>query len=496
MRSIHAFLASLLKFLYLEPLREAFIPMEGMPRGTRLLAWTGYAAIAGLLGITILSALPGISLGAVTFPMTMNDNQVTAYVPLLVVLAVLVGFLLGWAYLLSGATNSQPLIFLPFMLLFCVQLACLVPFNSQSSGWLLAWLCVILPLLFLTALLYLLTHKKAFWREYPLLEFGLWLFLLGLCGLFLFLGRQSLFEMSASLHGIFSLLFLLLLPLWLLLGLSVVDLGLEVASRLVLALRRWLPLNALQALALFVLIARPAMLLLWILWDSIFQRGEPEPSLLANGIFVDAVLSIPLLIVLLITVLSRRWDGYRAAKLLVLSLTVLVFSVGLTFSMGGIDLSNPLEITMQSVSVLPAVLVFVAMLVYNVLGLGTRFAHRDSRSLPRQGRVLLVFGLALLVTSLFVFMTNLRDEAGHSILKWEADFSNFFALGLMLLGLPYLIWIAWKRGERLVGGRAEFEAVAPRFAALLAVSNRRLTVLAVLCAFGFLVFVYLLLVLI
>lgn len=490
MRKLRAFLASVLRFLYLTPLREAFIGLREASPGVRVLGWLGYLGVASLLATMIISAIPGVNLPSIIFVTSAGPKGEASltHIPRLAILAGLMGLCLGWTYLLTGAVRGKPLIFLPLALLFCAQQACLltIALNAGSRWAVLA--CVLLPILLMLVMLYLLTYRQAFWHKYLLPEFGVSLLLVSIAALFLWPGEEDLFEITSGLNAVFSLLFVLLVPIWLLFGLSVVDMGLDIASRVVLALRRRLSAPMFHALTFILLLSRPTALLIWYVSSLFIPPAEGNAGLLASGVFLDAVLAVPLLAALIMVIVARRWDGYRAAKFLAISLAFLVFSVGLALAMGGIDLSNPLELTVQGIGVLPSVLVFVVMLVYDIFDLGAKFVRRESRWISREGRILLMFGLALLATGLMIFMVNLRDEEGNLLIHWDTDFGNFFALGLLVLGFPYLLWTIWKRGDRLVGARAEFESVAPSGVAFSAAMARRPAFLIVAIALATLLF--------
>ena len=487
MRSLRAFLASTFRFLYIAPLRDAVVALKGLPLGMRLMGWAGYGGVLALLVVMVVSVIPGVQLRQSVFLTTLSENvEIPANIPILVIVAGLIGLVFGWAYIITGATNSNPFIFLPFAGVFFLQLACLMPLDVNAPLWWLAWLCVIPPLVCAVSVVHLFTHKKAFWRDYPLLEFGIWLVLLALAILFFWLGRGSLAQLTWRAEFVFGALFLLLAPLWLLLSLSVIDLAVDIAARVVGALRRLFPDNVMQALTLLILLSRlailPSLLIFDLLYQPRIQNLTMKDTPLAAGLAIDATLSILPLLVFLVLLLLRRWDGYRAAKLMALSLVMSIFSIGLTYGMIGMDISNPMEITFQSINFLPSVLVFAVMLVYNVFGVGAKFARVDGRLFSRHGRILLVFGLALIVTSLVIFLTNIHDSSGNSLNIWKDVFQGFLTVGLTLLGLPYLAWIAWRHGERLVGNRSEFESITPHFAALGATSRRAWAMVAVLIA--------------
>lgn len=494
MRAIRSIFHPLLVALYVTPVREVFISLKGLPPGMRILGILGYTCLAAALIVMVVSAIPGVDLGAVTFPGFGEAGEITVAIPRLIIITGLLGLLLSWVYILTGATKGKPLVFLPLVGLFSLMLVCLMPLGAQAGSLWLIWFCTIPPVIIAASAMHLFTYKKAFWRDFPLLEFLFWLVVLALAGVLFWLGRSGISELTSTLDSIFLLLFLLLLPVWLLLGISAVDLAVKVARWVITRLRRLFSQNIIQALAVFVLTARPAMLPLLFLADQLYEPGvlnfTLQESPLGAAIFFDALLSIPLLIALLITFLARRWDGYRAAKLLAFSLATPVFLLGFMLGVsGGPDILNPFEFTVKNVGLLPSVAVFVILLIHSVLGLGEKFSRVDGKVLPRHGRILLVFGLALLVVSLAVFVFNLSEAGtGYMLGDWEGQFTRVFLLGLIVLGLPYLLWITWRRSQRLAGSREDYEAIMPRFTALSFTSNRKWILMAVLTAMMTIIF--------
>ncbi len=189
--------------------------------------------------------------------------------------------------------------------------------------------------------------------------------------------------------------------------------------------------------------------------------------ILPAAFFVDGLLSVPLFLGALILTLTKRWNGFRAAQLLTLCLAAPIFSFGLALATSGRgDISNPLELVLGGMEALPSVIIFVVMLTYNVLGLGTRFAKGNGRILPQAGRILLVLGLGFLVTSLATYRVNMIDITTlQPANRFIELFEGLVFMSVLLLGLPYLVWIIWKRPERLAGKQDEFDAIPAKFQA-------------------------------
>lgn len=102
-------------------------------------------------------------------------------------------------------------------------------------------------------------------------------------------------------------------------------------------------------------------------------------------------------------------------------------------------------------NVLPAALLFVGLAAYDVLNFGADFANTDGRIMPRGGRVLMYFGTVLLVSSFILFTLNARVvNTGQPDDSLELFIDMPFVVGILFLGLPYLVWIVLRRRGRLV----------------------------------------------
>jgi hypothetical protein len=336
------------------------------------------------------------------------------------------------------------------------------------------------------------THKKPFWKKYPLLEFLFWSAVVLLAGLLAWLGSDKAAGLGSSVGSIFSPFFLLLYPIWLLSGLSIVDLSVDLAGWVVRQIHRLVPDPTLQGLTAFLLVARLAGAPLMITLNPGIIQLSQQPDLalqdilLPAAMLIDTAFSWPLIIAGLALAFTKRWNGYNCAKLLTLCLVSPVFSLGMILALGGRgDISNPIEMTINSLGVFPSVAVFVVMLTYSMLGLGAKFARTDGKLIPRQGRILLVLGLAILVASLATYRVNLLETA--SLRPWNdfiEIFGNIFVVSVIFLGVPYLAWITWKRPQRLAGERVEYEAILPRTPFLNRLSPRLWLALGLLAALG------------
>lgn len=162
--------------LYVVPLKDAFIDFTDLSLSHKILAVGGYFSIALMLVLTLLFELFSGKLGLVTYTLSTGEAWVTKQIPTLVMITSSLGVLLGWAFLLTGATDCHPLVFVPVLGFFGFQLFALsAGALSEEGAWLEPLFCLTAPVLLLGTLgLYLLTHRKSYWRNLALVEFAVW----------------------------------------------------------------------------------------------------------------------------------------------------------------------------------------------------------------------------------------------------------------------------------------------------------------------------------
>ncbi|MDP2995350.1 MAG: hypothetical protein Q8N46_09560, partial [Anaerolineales bacterium] len=141
-----------------------FIDLRGLPVSLKILTIAGYLAVFGLLFFTLLVELAGDRLQTVEYTLAGQNDKV----PLVVMAIAGLAFILGWAYLLSGAAAARARIFLPILVLYALQLFLVTGGNL---------LLIFLELLFFftVLLIYGLTFRMNFWRDLPGLHFFGWL---------------------------------------------------------------------------------------------------------------------------------------------------------------------------------------------------------------------------------------------------------------------------------------------------------------------------------
>lgn len=458
---------------YIDPLRKTLIDLEGLSWPMRLLTYFGYAAVLVLLVATLVLEGGGEGQPQASFSTTRGVREVA----LPVMVASSVGLALGWAYILSSATGSRLVFFFPVMAVFGVDMLSIAPQEGSGMGF---WLLFAIPLFLATLIGYPLSRKKPFWTEKPGRKFVLWLVVMGI--LIALLWTSDADSVAGSLNGSSSLAILISVPYWAISGLAIVDAVVGAARNIVTFLRRLFPDVVLRALATFLVLAHPVLSLVFIA----LQVGGVN---MGTGILIDGALSIPLLIAMLITALRRRWNVKNAMTFLALAIILPVFALGVAFSWGGTDISDLVGVTMEQTGLLPPLVVFVVVTAYTVLSAGSTLANRDGVVIPRTPRVMLTFGVALLVISFTIFFVNTHiPSTGRLDESMQDLLNNIFSLSVVFLGTPYLAWALWRRRDRLTGDESKLAGVQPVLAGLQRIDERRWLV-AGLAAAGFFILV-------
>jgi hypothetical protein len=458
------------------PLREALIDFEGLSLSLRILAVLGYVSVFVLLLLTLLLDLFRDRLTLVRYYPSVEEIAREIPFPVLIISSLC--FALGWAYILTGATDCRRRVFLPVAGLLALQLFLFLP---QGNAMFL-WFCAAPPLVLVLVGSYFFTRAKQFWRDYPLVEFFLWgCVLLFFVALF-WLSGQSISDAAKNIGGIVDFISVLNVPLWVFFGLGIVDIAISVGRTVATTLRRFFPGEILRALAVFFVLVRPAIAIL------VLALNQLETAL-GGILFLDSVVStLPLLALIVGLALFRRWSTRSASIVTSLSFASLAFILCIFPALNAQEIFDPMGSPLENLGIFPPLLTFVALMAHNVLSFGSTFADTESKIIPRSGRVLLVFGFVLLAISLTIFSVNVRDATGQLDETFQQATNAFFSLGLVFLGLPYLAWILWRRRDRLAGSEADFADAKPVFAGLARVSGRVWLVLGIgmavfLCCF-------------
>ena len=388
-----------------------------------------------MLGSTLFLELFGTRLASVTVEPKVLATAVR--IPILAMVLSSLSFALGWAFVLTGATDCLRRVFLPVIALFCFQW---VLFVGGKGGFATAVLGFGgLLILATVTVVYFFSRRLRYWSNYSLVEFGAWLLLMLLVVAQLFLGKTR--EITAlGLDDALSFPQYLSIPFWILLGVEAVDGAVALVRYIVLRLRRWLAAGRFKALIFLVLLARPILSFALILNDGGWWG-------------VDLLVSLVLLVAALVLAVSGRLTVGTASMLLTLSLILPVLTLGFSQPFRGEGLTTViLSVAGVSTNILPAALLFVGLAAYDVLNFGVRYVNTEGRIMPRSGRVLLYFGAVLLVTGFTMFYLNTRVvSTGQPPQDLTLLIDAPFVFGLLFLGLPYLAWMVWRRPDHLVG---------------------------------------------
>lgn len=405
--------------------RARVIDLSALPLEVRRLAVAGYASVALLLGVVLLFEW----LGPATPVVMIRDAFQEVRVSLPAAGVASGAFALGWAFLLTGAFRCSLWVVLPVLGLFLVEW---VAFLAGAPP------AILLPLGAAGLLIARIARRNRDRDGRTLPQFLGWLVFLGGCTLLAWRAGTPA-ETVNMLDSGMTVLFVLLYPFMTLLGLELVDAGINLAGGAVGWLRRRLSDRALRVIPL---------LLVFVLWTgALLLAGFWGWSVPASVLAITAGGTALLLIPALFLRLARRWTARAAALVLGLSIALLPLAYGLDMSLQRAD-------ALQAAAG-PPVFLFAVMLAYNTLNFGRRFAERDSPALPRPGRVLVYFGSILLLLSYGLLRLNTRDVDTGQIDRALHEIVNalFFA-GVLFLGPLYLGWVAWKRRERLIGNRS------------------------------------------
>jgi hypothetical protein len=329
---------------------------------------------------------------------------------------------------------------LPIIVLFAVQWVLYVGRGRAATAFLGLGGLILLAAVTVT---YFFSRRLRQWREFPLVEFGGWLLLMLLVVAELFLTdtRQAA---ALDLEDALSFPQYLSIPFWLLLGVEAVDGAATLVRNLILRLRRWLAEGRFRMVVLLVLLAHPLISFALILNDG-------------GWWFIDFVVALLLPLVALGLAISGRLTVGTTSMLLALSLILPVLTLGWSQPFRKEDLTTvALLVAGVSANILPAALLFVGLAAWDVLNFGVRYVNTDGRIMPRSGRILLYFGAVLLVTGFTMFYLNARVvRTGQPPGDLELLIDMPFMLGILVLGLPYLAWMVWRRSGHLIGERLD-----------------------------------------
>jgi hypothetical protein len=485
-------LRTMAQWVHAETLEGMLVNLKGLPLTHQILTGMGYLAVLGLLALTLLVEVLGpnqpsahyvtpYSAFAASLPFMANMIGLHLSLPWLALAGVLLAFVLGWAYLLSGATECRRRIFFPILVLFILQLGLIsMPINAaelsdeQLVPMIVPCLCMPVLVLFLGIGFGFTAHSPR-WQKLTWLK---WIGSLALT-LVLLLPLMILNPQPASMlfntAGVLSVPLLVAMLWWFVSGLTGVDLVMRISRFALTGLRRLFPAPWLKSGSIWVTLGHPlASGMLIALYAAVQVSLHPEITgdnltvgALEISMLLEILLTVPLVLILGGLLVSKHWTERNALALLALNLALPFFSLTVSLAlMQGSSLFDIVELATNPLYELAPMLTFVLLMAYSALFLIAEFANNDGQLIPRRARVQLGLGMALLIIAFTLFFSNLRvpaqlDAPGDPTLLFDADnvSTALTAFSLIFLGFPYLLWTLWKDPERMLGDEPTRPAV-------------------------------------
>lgn len=386
-------------------LRERLVHTHDLPRGVWLLTLLGYVSVASLLMVQLFLELHTGKLPHVRFH---DVRGQLLSVPLPGMVFSTLAFVLGWALLLTGASDCRRRVFLPIVGVFVFHLLVLLPYADVSGyemeGGTTLWGLLAVLLVGVPVALHFFTRRTRYWRDAPLLEFAAWLAVVLVFTALLF-GGDNLQLVAVHLYLTFYFLALFGGLYFFLSGLEVADFAVSTTGGIVTWLSYRLP-----GWVIHVLVIPTTLALLFLLIVALFSAG----ALLFGSGNTGAVYTTTGLVLLVLslfcalpllwglrTLLARRWSIWTTRTLLAYECAYFVFLAGIWLAAKtGKDFT---EAVLSAINAIPPGLLFVGLMTLNVLNFGVRFANTEGRIMPRTGRVTLYFGSALLMICFALF---------------------------------------------------------------------------------------------
>jgi hypothetical protein len=388
----------------------------------RRLALVGYGLAIFLIVALVVFELAGTSLSRIEFTSSGYQRTLQLSVPVAMPSIYLLGWVAGWALVLTGASDCRNRIFLPIAAYFTLAwLSGSGIAYAEGSGGFLLWL---LPLLLLAARS--VSGRLALWHAHPGLEFLLWA--ISLAAFPLTRGGEDA-QLAASVYSSLAGVYIVGLPFWFWLGVDGADGILQSANGLLGVLRQTLG-SRLDRLAagLTGLLVGLALLLTFVdRWLWVLPVVAVMLALAAVGL----------------ARLRGRGPSQLWRFLLWVALSAFVFAFFLDLAVKEID-TNINSIVLHLAG-LPPGAVFGLLLLYDICTAGTRFAGVDGRWLPRRGRVLIYLGAIVLAAAFAFLALNIYDMergAPHDLVVRNISVVTY--AGLVLGGL----WLLVARGRR------------------------------------------------
>lgn len=424
------FIKEIINDLIWEDLRRGLIDLRPERWDVRLMAAIGLLATLAML-LAVLSFSHGLLAGNPVVLKFSNAPDTTYSIPFVALMLAMLGFAVGWALLLAGGARCRFWVFLLIGALFVVQALVLGNAVAGSDLSLLAFTCllsleVVLALGSYFALRYL--RRKWTWVGIP--EIAWWLGLVSAFVALIWIGGESNSAIATYFAISISVVLILATFYWFYLAIDIAEVGVKVGRLVVNGARQLLSPQLARWLILVFLLFKP--------FFSFGLFGLTESLSLALDIFA----SLAPIVIAVVLLLVRRYSATAAYVLLSLSLTLSVMGVSLALAQGGSDFSS---FILERTKLVSPIVIFVTLTIWDIASSGARFANNDGKILPRAGRIPLYAGALTLATTTTMFYT----AAHNPLLQEMAD--NALLLGLAILGIPYILFVTWRRREMMIG---------------------------------------------
>ena len=194
---------------------EVRVDVRDLPGQTRFLTILGYAGILAVMVSALLIDAFGDRLPTTIY----RYAGQTLATPVLEVWVAGLAFVIGWALLLTGATDFGWRLFVPTLLFFTWELLVLGAGDRGRPGVMAMFAGGIMLLVGSALVVQIGTRRRPHWRDYPLVEFVGWMVALGLFAAFAATAAPAEQAQTAIMGRVHVLAFVTL-PLWLFLALE------------------------------------------------------------------------------------------------------------------------------------------------------------------------------------------------------------------------------------------------------------------------------------
>lgn len=407
--------------LALRKLDELTLDVSGLAFSQRALVVAGYCfTFAFLLGSLVAEIVPATQ---IRFAATYGSAQIS------LIAAAIVGasFVVGWAFVLTGASDSGKRLFIPLLGIWMLEVMLINPLMSVA-------------VLLLSPGLVLLARSQSA-RRWPIAEFVSWIAVnITLIGTTMAFSNDAA-TLAGRLYEAQTVLALIGIGVWIWLGFDAVAAAVRL-GRLVCRVGRGATSELLfRRVSAALTVTLPVLAVIAFTWDR-------------SAVWLGWVwlIAAPVSIGCIVLLMARRWSTRAAA--LALSSQVVVLATTFTFT-AAFQL-GPVDWLIGGSAAVPATFLFVILAAYDVLALTTRLPDLEGRVVPRSGRVLLYFGAVLLFVGGLVELSSVRTEDSGTVLTVAQALSGMgLSVGMVVLGVPYLGFALLRRRDHLLTAAGE-----------------------------------------